>query len=175
MTGFLNNPFLVEIAQLDAIETDKDPDGAGLLTSGFDDDFKETIPYDQPNADGSVVTRTTTRKENTICAPAQISSKTFEALQQLRSGNSPDAAVELTFLTTDLASLDLIDPATGLAKIKVNDRLVAIRDCDGATLIQRIPDPPGLFVTHVRPSGFLGHRNNLFIVTFEDRAQGIVS
>lgn len=175
MTGFLNNPFLVEIAQLDVLETDKDPDGAGLLTSGFDDDFKETIPYDQPNAAGTVVTRTTTRKENTICAPAQVSSKTFEALQQLRSGNSPDSVIELTFLASDLAQLDLLDSETGLAKIKINDRLVAIRDCQGETLIQRIPDPPGLFVTHVRPSGFLGQSHNLFVVTFEDRAQGIAS
>ena len=107
MTGFLNNPFLIEIAQLDIVETEKDPDGAGLLTSGYDNDFKETIPYDQPNNDGSVVTRTTTRKENTICVPAQVRTRLFERLQQLRSGNSPDGAIELTFHRNALESLDV--------------------------------------------------------------------
>jgi len=172
MRGFLVNKYLVEIAQLDALQTEADPDGAGILTSGYDDDFKETIPFDQPNAAGTVITRETTRKENTIFALAQVDTTFFERLQQLRSGNSPDLVVELTFHISDLECRELINSATGDTTIKVDDRLVAIRDCDGA-LIQTIPTPPGLYATHVRPSAFMGRDRNLFVVTFEDRQVGV--
>lgn len=174
MRGFLVNPFAVEIAQLDAVETAKDPDGAGLLTSGYDDDFRETLPYDQPDASGSVVTRETTRKETTICVPAQIDTGLFEQLQMLRSGASPDSSVELVFHVSDLERLGLID-ADGLALIKINDRLVSIRDCKTNEIVQTIPTPPGLYVTHVRPSAFMGRSRNLFVVTFEDRMRGVPS
>lgn len=172
MRGFLIHPFLVDIAQLAASETRADPDGAGALTSGYDDDFREPVAYDQPNATGNVVTRQTTRKENLISAPAQVDSGVFEALQMLRSGKSPSSSVDLTFHVCSLQQLGLIDPDTGLTTIKIGDRLVAIRECKTGELVQTVPTPPGLYVTEVRPSGFMGGGRNLFIVTFEERERG---
>jgi len=172
MRGFLVNKYLVTIAQLDAEATDEDVDGAGILTSGYDDDFKETIVFDQPDASGNTVTRGSTRQESNVCVYAQIDTTFFERLQQLRSGASPDSAIELTFHISDLEQRGLIDLDTGDTLLKVNDRLVSIADCQG-NLIQTIPTPPGLYITHIRPSAFMGRTRNLFVAQFEDRLQGL--
>ena len=46
MRGSLIFPFLAELYRWDAAAMAADPDGSGVLTSGFDPDFKEPILLD---------------------------------------------------------------------------------------------------------------------------------
>jgi hypothetical protein len=65
-----------------------------------------------------------------------------------------------------------VDPATGDALLRLNDRLVAIRDMAG-NLVQAVRTPPGLYATEVQPQSFgLGRARNLAIVTFHERELG---
>jgi len=168
MRGRLINPFLAELARLDTVATAADPDGAGPLTGGYDPDFKETVlvpATDERGADA--------RKEMPpIRIPCQVEVGAFEALQQLASGNSPDAKVTLVFHFRDLERMGLVDPGTGDALLRANDRLAAIHDLAG-NLVQSIRTPPGLYATEVQPQSFgLGLSRNLLLVTFEERELG---
>ena len=61
------------------------------------------------------------------------------------------------------------DCASGEARLRVNDRLVAILSVRGQ-LVQAVRTPPGLFATEVQPQSFgLGLSRNLLLVTFEER------
>jgi hypothetical protein len=168
MRGRLINPFLAEIARLDTVATAADPDGVGPITSGYDPDFKETVML--PAAGGGAADA---RKEMvSIRVRCQVEVGAFEALQQLASGNSPDAKVTLVFHFRDLERMGLVDPGTGDALLRANDRLAAIHDLAG-NLVQSIRTPPGLYATEVQPQSFgLGLSRNLLLVTFEERELG---
>jgi hypothetical protein len=165
MRGRLINPFIAELAQLDTVSTAEDPDGAGPLLSGYDADFKETVIV--PAATGRGVDA---RKEKTpVRVPCQVEVGAFEAMQQVTAGNSPNSRLTLVFHFQDLERMGLVDADTGDALVRVNDRLVAIRDMAGA-LVQAVRTPPGLYVTEVQPQSFgLGLSRNLLVVTFEER------
>ncbi len=165
MRGRLINPFLAELARLDTVATAADPDGPGPLTSGYDPDFKETVVLPSPG--------NARREQPPIRLPCQVEIGTFEALQQLASGASPNSKVVLVFHFRDLERVGLVDPATKDALLRVNDRLVAIHDLDG-NLVQAIRTPPGLYATEVQPQSFgLGLCRNLLLVTFEERELGV--
>jgi hypothetical protein len=165
MRGRLINPFLAEIAQLDTAATATDPDGPGPLTTGYDPDFKETVVLP---ASGDA-----RREKPPLRVLCQVEVGTFEALQQLATGNSPNSKVTLVFHFRDLERMGLVDPATGDALVRVNDRLAAIRDL-GGNLVQAIRTPPGLYATEVQPQSFgLGLCRNLLLVTFEERELGV--
>jgi hypothetical protein len=168
MRGRLINPFLAEIARIDTVATDADPDGPGPLTSGYDPDFKETIVLEQSGS------RVDARREMPpIRVPCQVEVGAFEALQQLAAGNSPSSHVTLVFHFRDLERLGLVDPASGDALLRVNDRLVAIRDLAGA-LVQAVRARPGLYASEVQPQSFgLGRARNLLLVTFQERELGV--
>lgn len=166
MRGRLINPFLAEIAQLDTVATEADPDGEGPLVSGYDDDFKETAIVGtalQPRAD--------TRKEKPLLrVPCQVEVSTLETLEQLSAGASPSSRVTLVFHFEHLEQAGLVHEATGTALIRVNDRLVAIYSCDGE-LVHSVRTPPGLYAIEVQPQSFgLGLSRNLLLVTFQERA-----
>jgi hypothetical protein len=163
----LINPYEVELAQLDTSATAGDPDDAGALTSGFDEDFREPVVITSAGA------RVDARKEkDPIRIPCQIEPMVFEALQQLGNGDSPDSRVVLCFLFHDLRRLDLVDPATGEAMIRKGDRMVAIYERCGGPLVQTIRTPPGLYVTQSAIGAGLGRGATTLIVTFEDRELG---
>ena len=165
MRGRLINPFLAELARLDTVATAADPDGPGPLTSGYDPDFKETVVLPSPG--------NARREQPPIRLPCQVEIGTFEALQQLASGTSPNSKVTLVFHFRDLEQLGLVDPGTGDALLRVNDRLVAIRDLAG-NLVQAVRTPPGLYATEVQPQSFgLGLCRNLLLVTFDERELGV--
>ena len=168
MRGRLINPFLAEIARLNTVTTDSDPDGAGPLVSGYDPDFKETLVFDEAN------TRRDARTEMPpILIPCQVEVGTFEMLNQMTSGNSPNTKITLVFHFRDLERMDLINPSTGEARLRVNDRLVAIRDFE-KNLVQAVRTPPGLYAKEVQPQSFgLGQARNLLLVMFEERELGI--
>lgn len=168
MRGRLINPFLAELAQLDTEATAADPDAAGPLASGYDPDFRETVIV--PAATGRGVDA---RKEKApLRIPCQVEVGAFEALQQLAAGNSPNSRLTLVFHFEDLERMGIVDPSTGDALVRVNDRLVAIRDLAGS-LVQAVRTPPGLYATEVQPQSFgLGLSRNLLLVTFEERELG---
>lgn len=165
MRGRLINPFIAELAQLDTVRTAADPDGPGPLASGYDADFKETVVVPAPVGRG-VDAR---MEKDAIHLPCQVEVGTFEALQQLTAGNSPNSRVILVFHFQDLERMGLVDEGTGDALVRVNDRLVAIRNMAGE-LVQAVRTPPGLYATEVQPQSFgLGLSRNLLLVTFEER------
>jgi len=167
MRGRLINPFLAEIARLDTSATAADPDGPGPLVSGYDPDFRETVVLDDASA-----RRDARREMPPVLVPCQVEVGAFEALQQLAAGNSPNSQVTLVFHFRDLERMGLVDPATGDALLRINDRLVAIHDAAG-NLIQAVRTPPGLYVTEVQPQSFgMGQHRNLLLVRYEERELG---
>ena len=159
--GRLLFPYKVTIAQLDtkAIRDD----------GNYDDIFK--APTLESTSDGI---GTINRQERTeIDVPAQVMTETFEALNQLFNGNIPDSEIIITFHFRDLKRLGLVETATGREgreALKVNDRIVRIKDRWGNGVLEP-PNPPGLFITELRPTGFMEQRN-LVCAVLGDREQG---
>ena len=171
MRGRLINPFFAKIARLNTIETQEDPDGAGVETSGYDDDFREPIVID--DTDPVTNERTITRKEfPTVLVPCQVESNLFEQLQQFAAGGEPTTDLVLVFHFADLEKADMIDTQNN-ARIRLNDRLVAIcQRCNGK-LEQTIP-VDGFYCVHSQPSSFgLGRRRNLLITRWRDRERSV--
>lgn len=166
--GRLVFPFLLDLVQLDTTATAADPDGAGPLESGYDEIFRE--PVIVPPTSGSD-RGTTARVDNVIQLPGQIDTREFETIGMMATGRSPGSEVWITFHYKDLEALDLIDDTTGIAKIRVNDRLSAIRNIKTEALIELIPEKPGLFCTEARSNSFgLGsQQRNLLICVFKER------
>lgn len=164
--GRLINPFMAVIARLDRNATrELSPDDAGALASGFDDVFREPVVVTQE--DGS---RVEAREEKLIYVPCQIEDHAFQAQRMAVAGNNPDSRMTLVFHFRDLEQRGLVDPDTGSARIAPSDRLVEIRSYCCRKVIQKIPNPPGLFVTQAMPSAFtLAGSRNLLIVTFQER------
>jgi hypothetical protein len=169
MRGRLIWPMLAEIAQLDTSATAADPDGAGPLTSGYDDDFREPVivPPSSGSERGTVV-----RAESTVILPVQVEPDMMEQLQMLATGRSPLSLLRLVFHYRDLEAAGMVEAATGRPLLRINDRLEAIRDFHTSALIERIPNPPGLYATQVqsRSFGLDSLKRNLLLVTFEERA-----
>lgn len=172
--GRLIWPVMAEFAQLDTSATAADPDGAGELTAGYDEDFRE--PVIVPPGSGSA-RGTVNRVETTLRCAAQYEPRFFEELRMLPTGRSPDSRIQLVLHYKDLESRDLID-ADGQPRIRVNDRLAAIRDYRTDALIMNIPNPPGLYVTEVehRSFGLSSLTRNLLVLTLDERqVSGFIS
>ncbi len=172
MRGRLVFPFLVELAQLDTAATELDPDGAGPLTSGYHEHFREPL---QVLADPTDQTGVSARVESgPIQVRAQIEPAMFERLQMMLGGESPDSRFAIIVHYRELESKSLIDSVTGKPLIRKNDRLVRILNCDTGALIESIPDPPGLFIRQVQSRGFgPGRTRNLLLIEFEERQQAV--
>ncbi len=166
--GRLMFPFLIEIDQLDLSGTAADSDGAGPLTSGYDPIFRETRILSSANKLG-----TSARAENLIQIPGQFGNpQSMSMLMEAQTGNLSPTEFEILFHYRDIERLGLIETSTGSAKIKVGDRLNAIYQiCDGS-LIQKIRNPPGCFITKASPTFGLHSRRNLLICTFRSRDPG---
>jgi hypothetical protein len=167
MRGRLINPFFADIAQLDVAATAADPGSGGPLTSGYDTDFKETVVVPDGTWRGYDA-----RRERLVRVPCQVEIQGFGTLEELLTGNSPRSRLVLVFHFADLERMRLVDPTTGEALLRVNDRLVAIREMHTAKLVQAIQTPPGLYITEAQPQFAMGRRRNLLLCTFEERALG---
>jgi len=169
MRGRLIFQFLAELRRLDAAATAADPDGVGPHTSGYDEDFRESVLVDQ---DGDGVGTPVRMELPAVRVPCQVDTKVFDELRMHAAGNAPRSRLDLVFHFRDLERLALVDAETGGALVRAGDRLAGIYDRSGA-LVQAVPPKPGLYVTDTRPSGFgLGlvrPRRNLLLVTFEGR------
>lgn len=172
MRGRLIFPFLVELAQLDTVATEADPDGAGPLTSGYNEFFRSPVkvlenPTDQVGKDSRV-------ESGPIQFLAQIEPKMFERLTMLAGGESPDSRFGIIAHYDDLERRGFLDATTKKTTIRKNDRLVRILNCDTGELIETIANPPGLFVHQVQPIGWgLGRERNLLLIEFEERERSI--
>jgi hypothetical protein len=137
----------------------------------MDADFREPVRLDR-NGDG--IGEELRRELPPVYIPCQVEPKKFEEQRQLPSGNAPDSALELVMHFRDLERLGLVDEG-GNAVLAVGDRLGGIY-----TRSMRpewtVRNPPGLFVTEVRPLGFglslSRPRRNLLMVSFRERALG---
>jgi hypothetical protein len=158
----------MHIAQIDTAAMAADPDGAGALTSGYDDEFREpvVVPPLLGSTPGTLV-----REETMITVPAQFEAGDFEALSMQQTGRSPDSEIKLVMHYKDLERLGLVEAATGRPTLRITDRLHAIHNIRTGVLIELIPDPPGLFCTEVQSRSFgLGPHRNILLMTFRERA-----
>ena len=174
MRGRLIFRFLAEIHRLDTVATaTEDPDGPGPFEGGYDEDFKESVLVD---SDGDGVGEPVRKEHPPVRIPCQVEPHVFEELRRFASGNAPRTDLGLVFHFRDLERMNLVEPTTGEALIRVGDRLGAIYDL-AENFIQEIRTPPGLYVTESRPIGFglcmSRPRRNLLLVAFGDRQQGM--
>jgi hypothetical protein len=166
--GRLIYPFVIELYQLDTAATDADPDGVGPLTSGYDEDFREPVkvlsdPDDQLGASARV-------ESGPIYIEVQIEPNMYERLQMMLSGESPESRFVVIAHYDYLERNGLIEAATGRPLIRKNDRLSKILQVNTGTLIEEIPNPPGLFIHQIQSRGFgLGPERNLLLIAFEER------
>lgn len=166
MRGRLINPFLAEIAQLD---TEATAAPIASARSGYDPDFKETIVVPDATWRG----HDARREKALLRVPCQVEVQTFGELQELLTGMSPRSHLVLVFHFEELERLNLVDPTTGDALLRVDDRLVSIWDFHTGDVVQAVRTPPGLYITEVQPQAFgLGLRRNLLLATFNERALG---
>jgi len=154
----LVRPLFVDIAPVD---TEASP---------YDPDFQEPA-LGGPGPDG-IGDRTRAEKP-LVRVPAQVEAGPFERLQQSLGGNLPDTRLVLVLDYDDLLRLGLIDPATNETTLRPGDRLVHIRSGAGA-ILETFPDPPGMFVTELRPGYGLEHDRNILLAFCDDREQGLV-
>lgn len=162
--GRLIFPFIVELAQLDTAATAADPDGAGPLTSGYDDDFR--TPVKVPTA-GQV--GTTSRVETLVQVRAQIEPDQMEKLAPMLSGDAAQGRFGIILHFRDLERAGLVDAVTGKPLLYKHDRITRILTTRGV-LVETIPNPPGLFCVEVQSRGFgPGGARNLLHMLFESR------
>lgn len=166
MIGRLIFPFGIELCRLDTAAIADSP--------GYDQTFRE--PKLESTSDG--VGKVGRKEMDPIIIPGQFSTKSeFMKLQMTNNGNLAESMYTVLFHFRDLENAGLIEEATGLALIRVGDRMSAVYawDNDGTAgvLIQKIPNPPGLFVTGTDPRYGLGRSRNLLPVTFVSRDQGM--
>ena len=168
MRGRLIWPMLAEIAQLDTDATAQDPDAGGPLTAGYDDVFREPVKLPPAGSGGGTTHRV---DKPPVLLPVQVEPQVFEQLQMLATGNSPTSLIRLVFHYRDLEAAGFVEAATGRPLLRINDRLVSIRDYRTQELIEEIPNPPGLWATQVqsRSFGLSSLKRNLLLVTFEER------
>ena len=168
MRGRLIFPFLADLRRLNtAAMASAGPNGADF--DGFDRDFKEPALVDR-NGDG--IGERERAELAPILVPCQVEPKVFEDFRMFASGDSPRSDLSLVFHFRDLERLGLVDPESGDALIRPNDRLAGLCDLAGQ-LVQAIRTPPGLYVTQALPRGFgmgrIRPKRNLLLVTFEAR------
>ena len=166
MRGRLIFPFGIEIRRLDTAAITDSP--------GYDPTFRE--PKLESTRDG--LGRVGRKEMDPIILPGQFTSKSeFMQLQMTNNGDLGESKYTVLFHFRDIENAGLIEADTGLALIRVGDRMSAIYawDVDGTpgALVQKIPNPPGLFVTGTDPRYGLGRSRTLLPVTFVSRDQGM--
>lgn len=166
--GRLIFPFEVQLGLLDTDGTRADPDGAGALQSGYDDDFRE--PVIVPPGSGSA--RGTIRRVEVVkTLMAQVEDDSDEVLNIAASGNNPTNTLGLVFHFADLEAAGAVESVSGLAIIKApGARLIQINNPRTGVLIQRYDMAPGYWAVQAKRMGFgLGSESNLLLVVFQER------
>jgi hypothetical protein len=77
------------------------------------------------------------------------------------------------YVAKQTAESGSLSTTAGDARLRVNDRLVSIRDYHTSEVVQAVRTPPGLYITEVLPESFgIGLRRNLLVATLNQRALG---
>ena len=157
-------PMGVKIAQLDATSTAERSSG-----NGYDPDFREPALIPSDIGGPGVLSR---EESLTDIIPAQVEIARWDSRLQAYTGNLPQGSLILTFHFADLERLEMIDPDTGVALIRVDDRLEGIYRLRDESLIER-PQVP-LFAVEPQPNslGLSGLDRNLLLVSFTPRNAG---
>lgn len=157
MRGRLIQKFTAVIARLDESLT------AAVSGGGYDPDFNEPLPVD----DGTQVGASSKRYMDSINVPCQLDRKTWDEIENTRSGAQKDADIILCLHLKDLENLGLIDSDQQVV-FRQGDKLVQLLDKKG-NVAQTFDDPPGMFFTSFE---YIGHglecfgtpKQNLFLV-----------
>lgn len=172
MRGRLIFPVKLRISQLDTEATESyDPDGAGPLTSGYDDIFGEPVIEAPSSSTGGAPRGTfSTQYKTPIFVPAQFEDDSFDEVTEMMSGSSPNIRFTVVMHFSNLEALDLVDP-DGRPSIKPNDKILSIHNNFTETLIETMPTDRDIIVTEVTSAsmGLTSYTRNLLLVTFEDR------
>lgn len=166
--GRLIWPFIVRIAPLDRAATAADPDGVGGVESGYDDVFREPR---QLAEEASQEGRDARVEGELIDLPCQIEDQAWDQLRMMRSGAAMQIEMVIVFHYSNLELRGFIDH-TGTATVpRVGDRLVSIHKQVDMSLIQEVPNPPGLYCVEAQPRsyGLSGLDRNLLVCTFRER------
>jgi len=162
--GRLLFPVKVEIAQLDTKAT---RDGGF-----YDDTARETKLAS--TADGLGADQK--QEKSTVTLKCQLEARDFfERLNMFFQGDAPETVLRLTFHMTDLERAGILDDEATYgvrAGLKVGDRILGFKDRYGQQMF-KVPDPPGLYVREVNPTGFL-ETQNLVVVTVGDRRRAAI-
>lgn len=171
--GRLIFPFLVELGLLDTYATAADPDGAGPLQSGYDDEFREGVMIPSVGSTPGEIHRV----ETVRTFYAQVEDDVGDMVDMRSSGNSPINVLGLVFHYADLEAAGAIQLASGKPIIKApGARLISISNPRTGALIERYDSPPGYWATQVKSMGFgLGPERNLLFVMFESRSTSVYS
>lgn len=165
--GRLIFPLVARIARLDPVATVADPDGAGPLESGLDDEFRETVA--EVSASAGSEPGSSSRQEVLVDVLAQVEPADVERLQAGLTGAAPSSTLELVLHYSELETKGLVQ-ADGTPALKIGDRLAELRDLRSGALVETFRDPPGMYATSVRPAwGWLDRRRNLLLMTFASR------
>jgi len=164
----LVRPLVAEIAQLDTVATEG-IDPPGTITSGYDPDFKEPV-LASPSPEGTGVSQR--QEKPPIRVPAQVEFGPFEQLRQAFSGNLPDSRIVLVMDFKDLDRLGLIDPGGNETLLRPNDRVVRVLNGKNE-VIETFPNPPGMFITELRPGYGLDANRNIVLAFAGEREQGL--
>lgn len=164
--GRLIFPFMGRFALVNPAGIAADPDLAGPETSGYDDDFRESIMVPGPPGSPARGVDVRAANEDLIDIPFQEDLERYADSNRpspLLSGDSPDAQIFIIFHFADLERLALVDVVTGRPLIKRDDRLVSVHNFTTSALIQEVRTPPGLYIHSLTPAfGFRQTRNLLF-------------
>jgi len=167
MRGRLINPFLATIARLDTAST-----AAAASGVGFDEDFLEPKLVAPQSGSGR---GTSTRQEITTVLPCQVVPEKEEEQRVSPSGATPQTRIRLLFHMRDLERASLVD-AHGMPLLRVNDRLVDLRERHTGALVQEFPTGRELYATEIRSRGYgIGRKRNLVQATFEVRDRSVES
>lgn len=168
--GRLVFPFNVELGLLDTSATAADPDGAGPLESGYDDEFREPVMV--PPVDQTSSGRGSVRRVETIHTfRAQIEDDSDQAVQMAASGNNPSNTLGLVFHFKDLEAVGAVQVASGKPIIKApGARLISISNPRTGQLIESFEESPGYWAVQAKSMGYgLGPDRNLLLVVFQER------
>ena len=144
-----------------------DIDGVGGFESGYDDIFNE------PRVGGEEQVRTTARVETQVRFKVQVEPEQNDMSQMLAGGSQMARRFSLIAFVPELRTLGLMNE-DGTSKIKQGDRVHQLRHVLTYAVITTFTDPPGLYVTEVRPLsyGFPSMDQNLLQIICTDRKQG---
>jgi hypothetical protein len=156
--GYVLATSVAEIHRLDVPATDSVKPYAGA-TSGFDDDFRETVAYDDAPAVGTATKRKVARVDlPPVLVECQVESGNHERHSMKGPGNQPVYAYTLVVHRDVMEELGLLDPKTAVFSIKPNDRCPRIlygpdseREGDVAYNFAPEPGDEGLYVHEVKP------------------------